>query len=199
MSMAMHPYQCVPLTGVWSKSVAGTFDEARHALVNFSVAEMSADLGAFIEALRAIHPRVRIILSVSPVPLVATATHAHVLCANTYSKLALRVVADEASRRYPRVTYFPAYEIVTGLQAPPSFMGDDRRSVSPLAIQTVMFAFLSHCELRVPLPEGSPPTLPIMRTRPDAGVEGTRDDSLRRLSAAIADAECEEAMQDLHH
>lgn len=179
-------------------TVAGTFDETRHAFVNFSVAEMTADLGRLIEGLRAINPRVRLILSVSPVPLVATATNNHVLCATTYSKAALRVVAEETVLRYPRVTYFPAYEIVTGQQAPDSFYESDRRSVSRLAIQTVMYAFLSHCKLSVPMAvgdafgrqAGSPPPV-------GAAMPVKRDAASRQLSHAIADAECEEAMQDV--
>lgn len=174
-------------------TVAGEFDESRHAFVNFGVAEMSPDLGEFIEGLRAVNPRVRIILSVSPVPLVATATNSHVLCATTYSKSALRVVAEEASRRYRRVTYFPAYEIITGVQAPASFFTDNLRDVSDQAIYTVMLAFLSHCELKVPLPTSAQLAGITAFERP-----APTSDVGQRLSAAIAAGECEEAQQDVH-
>jgi hypothetical protein len=174
-------------------TVAGEFEESRHAFVNFSVAEMTADLGEFIDALRVVNPRVRVILSVSPVPLVATATNAHVLCATTYSKSALRVVAEEVSRRYPRVTYFPAYEIVTGVQAPASFFQDNLRDVSDLALQTVMYAFLSHCQLDVPLPAQT--ELVALARSDDTALP---IDVRRRLSAALAARECEEVLQDVH-
>jgi hypothetical protein len=176
-------------------TVAGEFDESRHEFVNFGVAEMSADLGELIEGLRAVNPRVRIILSVSPVPLVATATNNHVLCATTYSKSALRVVAEEASRRYPRVTYFPAYEIVTGVQAPASFYMDNLREVSEEAIYTVMFAFLSHCQLDVPLP-ASPHDAAMTVTA--SGRTAPAPDVRQRLSAAIVARECEEVQQDVY-
>ncbi len=99
-------------------TVAGTFDPARHEFANFTVSEVRADLSAAIAELRRLNPRVDVILTVSPVPLVATADGGHVLLATTYSKSVLRVAADEVVRSTERVSYFPAYEIVTGKQLP---------------------------------------------------------------------------------
>ncbi len=174
-------------------TVAGDYDATRHALVNFSVSEMTADLSDFVEALRRVNPSVRLILTVSPVPLVATATDAHVLCANTYSKAALRVVAEEATQRHRRVSYFPAFEIVSGPQAPASFLGDDRRSVSGSAIRTVMAAFLAHCEV----PDaGLTAATAAPRAEPASGDPDAVSTRRPLLSAVLADAECEEEMQD---
>jgi hypothetical protein len=173
-------------------TVAGVFDEARHAFVNFTVSEMTADLSEFVEALRRVNPSVRLILTVSPVALVATATNTHVLCANTYSKAALRVVAEEATHRHHRVTYFPAFEIVTGPQAPSTFLGADRRSVSDLAVQTVMSAFLAHCQR----PGANPVESTVRSAAERARDSDAHRTSGRSLSAVLADAECEEAMQD---
>ncbi len=44
------------------------------------------------------------------------------------------------------VVYFPAYEIVSGPQAPHWFYIEGRREPSPQGIATVMQAFLSSCE-----------------------------------------------------
>ena len=112
-------------------TVAGTFDPERHVFRNFSTAEVRADLEEFVAGLRQINPSVRVVLTVSPVPLVATATTEHVLTATTYSKAVLRAAAGEVVAADPAVTYFPAYEIVTGPQAPESFFESDRRDVSP--------------------------------------------------------------------
>ena len=161
-------------------TVAGQFDAARYAFHNFSVAEITADLVTFVGELRAINPGVKVILTVSPVPLVATATAAHVLLATTYSKSVLRVSAGEAASQLTRVIYFPAYEIVTGPQAPFDFFEPDRRSVTRAGIDTVMGAFLSRCG------KGAPVAAPVDKA---TGLS-------RAVSEALADADCEEAMAD---
>jgi hypothetical protein len=94
---------------------------------------------------RKINPKLKIILTVSPVPLTATATNDHVLSATIYSKSVLRVACELVTKQQS-VRYFPAYEIVTGPQAPDNFFSPDRRNVTKMAVDTVMHALLSHCE-----------------------------------------------------
>jgi hypothetical protein len=53
-----------------------------------------------------------LIVTVSPVPLNGTFTSRDIVVANTEAKAILRTVAGGAARRFPRVTYFPAYETV---------------------------------------------------------------------------------------
>jgi hypothetical protein len=166
-------------------TVAGTFDPERHAFVNFTAGEVAADLGAFVTELRAINPRVRVILTVSPVPLVATATPHHVLAADTYSKATLRVAAEAATREHRDVHYFPSYEIVTGARAPREFFESDRRTVSKQAVDIVMAAFLAQCERGDSGAADQPP-------RPASNVPTVQD-----LSRRIIDDECEHAAMDL--
>ncbi|WP_431280812.1 GSCFA domain-containing protein [Humitalea sp. 24SJ18S-53] len=126
----------------------GVVAEAGHADVafhNFDVAEMTADLRAFIADLRIVNPAVGIILTVSPVPLIATYEDRHVLVSTAYSKAALRVVAEEVSRQDPGVAYFPSYEIITGAHAGNSFYEPGLREVTPLGVETVMALFSRHC------------------------------------------------------
>jgi hypothetical protein len=52
------------------------------------------------------------ILTVSPVPLHTTFMPADCVIANEYSKSVLRVCAEELSRSFANVDYFPSYEIV---------------------------------------------------------------------------------------
>lgn len=191
-------------------TVAGEYDPRRHAFVNFGVAEIVADLGALVTELRALNPRLRLILTVSPVPLVATASGEHVLAATTYSKSVLRVAAEEAARAHPGVTYFPSYEIVTGPQAPQDYFEADRRSVSRAAVEAVMAAFLARCER--PAREEAAASLP-----PEPAAAGTAPaqegpappaaasppppspaspDAAAELSRLLVAAECEEAMAD---
>jgi hypothetical protein len=54
-----------------------------------------------------------IILTVSPVPLIATHRAEDVMVANCYSKSVLRAAAETLIARYDFVTYFPSYESVT--------------------------------------------------------------------------------------
>src|SRR3546814_18373073 len=59
----------------------------------------------FLKRLKAINPRVKVVLTVSPVPLIATYEPAHVLCATTYSKSVLRVAATMLARGRAWVAY----------------------------------------------------------------------------------------------
>jgi hypothetical protein len=166
-------------------TVAGTFDPNKHAYKNFGVNEIVADLDYICATLKEIRPDVRIILTVSPVPLVATATSDHVLVASTYSKSVLRVACSEILARQDLVTYFPAYELITGPQAPADFFELDRRNASAKGIDQVMTAFLAHCEVD----PGS--------TNHDV-VENSRPSSSQAiaLSDLVSRIECEEAAAD---
>jgi hypothetical protein len=165
-------------------TIAGTFDEALHAFVNFSVDEVTSDLDAFVTELCALNRGVRIVLTVSPVPLVATATGKHVLASSTYSKAVLRASAEEIVRRHAFVSYFPAFEIVTGPQAPDAYLEADRRSVTQEAIATVMTAFLAACEAADEAPRV-------------ANAPREDGDAARLLSRMLRQAECEEGMADI--
>jgi hypothetical protein len=121
----------------------GVFDPARHVFHNFSVGEVMADMCGFIDALRQINPRAKLILTVSPVPLVATArADSHVLAATAYSKSVLRVAAEMLTQARPDVSYFPAYEIITSRTFDAgSYYAADRRNIVPPGVAHVMRAF----------------------------------------------------------
>ncbi|MGH6949745.1 MAG: GSCFA domain-containing protein, partial [Vitreimonas sp.] len=157
-------------------TIAGVYDPLAHTFVNMSTADVKADLTAILATLAAINPKLRIVLTVSPVPLVATATPGHVVAATIYSKSALVAAAVEAAREHAHVVYFPSYEIVTGPQAPERFFEADRRNVSAEGVDTVMRVLLAHCEGGGPQPSVTP--------------QAPAD--LQALSQAIAAAECEE-------
>ncbi len=54
-----------------------------------------------------------VILTVSPVPMMATHRNIDVLAANSYSKSVLRAVAEQLVAEDTRITYFPSYETVS--------------------------------------------------------------------------------------
>lgn len=83
----------------------------------------------------------QIIVTVSPVPLLATfrAEDTNVVVANCHSKSTLRIAAEEFANANDNVSYFPAYEaVIYGSRQP---FRDDGRHVSNEAIDRVMNLF----------------------------------------------------------
>jgi hypothetical protein len=122
----------------------GQMDFDRYGFVNFRAAEISADLDRFIGKLSRVNPRAKVILTVSPVPLIATYEDRHVLVSNTYSKSALRVAADDAARAHQHVAYFPSYEVIVGNYNKSTYYETDLRSVKPQGVAHVMRLFLNY-------------------------------------------------------
>ncbi len=158
-------------------TVAGEFDPDRHRFVNFSYEDVSADLDAMLSLLRALNPGLRVVLTVSPVPLVATASGRHVLTATTYSKSVLRIAAEDVARRRTSVAYFPAYEMVLGPQHEQSPFDADLRTVREPVVAAVMEAFRAvYIEQPVELPATSPPRTPAVPGRAHLVAEATEDE-----------------------
>jgi hypothetical protein len=84
------------------------------------------------------------ILTVSPVPLIATYEDQHVLVSNTYSKSVLRAAAEEISRRHSMCEYFPSYEMITGHHNQGAWYEADLRSVRAEGVEYVMHTFFKH-------------------------------------------------------
>ncbi len=121
--------------------VAGTFDADRHSLVNLRFKDVFEDMSVAIELMREISPDIQILLTVSPVPLTATATDQHVLAATTYSKSVLRTVAEELSIEHDFVDYFPSYEMITAAPFVGTAYAPNLRSVRADAVARVMSVF----------------------------------------------------------
>jgi hypothetical protein len=122
----------------------GIADPEKYEFHNFTVAEASADMHAFIARLKRVNETARVIITVSPVPLVATYEPRHTLVSTTYSKSVLRVVAEELERSYGHVMYFPSYEIITGQHAQGAYYGPDLREVTSAGVDHVMRTFFRH-------------------------------------------------------
>lgn len=120
----------------------GIADPDEYEFVNFDVDSVRSDMHAVIALLKEINLHCRIILTVSPVPLIATYEPQHALVATTYSKAVLRVVADEISHQYSHVDYFPSYEIITGSYNRGAYFADDLREVVPDGVAHVMGVFM---------------------------------------------------------
>jgi hypothetical protein len=122
----------------------GEFDPNKYQFKNLKFEEVRRDMEAFIARLQRVNPSARIILTVSPVPLMATIEPRHVLISTTASKAILRAVCEELIAAHPNTAYFPSYEIITGNYTGSAYFGPDLRSVTEEGVEHVMRLFLRH-------------------------------------------------------
>lgn len=122
----------------------GAYDPAIHRFHNFTVEETAQDMQAAIDFIRRINPRARIIITVSPVPLNATAIDRNVFTSTTYSKAVLRVAAEQICAGNDACDYFPSYEIITAPFVRGAYYAEDCREVLPEGVRHVMGLFLKH-------------------------------------------------------
>jgi hypothetical protein len=165
----------------------GSFDADRHAFLNQTVEDVVVDFSEFVLDFKAVNPRAQIVLTVSPVPLAATAeTEAHVLAATTYSKSVLRVAAEMLTRRFAHVHYFPSYEIITGPHSRGAYFGEDLRNVTEQGVSHVMRLFTQHATVHEPEAAVKEPDVPKPAER----------QSSTSLAQQIVAVECDEALLD---
>lgn len=157
--------------------VAGRFDPARHRLHNMTMPEVVAGLKRARARLLDFRPGMRMILTVSPVPLTATAAGGHVLAATTWSKAVLRAAAGEMAAEFADVDYFPSYEIVTNPAAQGRFFGPNLRSVTAEGVTAVMRVFLAAQGLAEAEPARAATSVPDPDD-PEAGQEAICEDIL---------------------
>jgi hypothetical protein len=122
----------------------GLWDEKKYKFINFDLEQTVSDLQWSIDYLRRINPNVRLLLTVSPVPLNATAVNRHVFVSTTYSKSVLRVAAETICRKYPMCDYFPSYEVITSPFVRGHYYANDCREVIEDGVRHVMHLFLKH-------------------------------------------------------
>jgi hypothetical protein len=165
-------------------TAAGEFDDTRHRFVNQSSAQVLENMSKAVEKIRTLNPDIRVLLTVSPVPLTATASGQHVLVATTYSKSVLRAVAGEFAQTHDWIDYFPSYEIVT---APPfggSLYADNKRSMKPEGVSFVMDRFFASLQ-------ADDPNQPL-----DATEKVGRSSDTEDASDESDDLVCEEILLD---
>lgn len=124
--------------------VASPDSDEDYEFVNFGVADTITQMGTFVEKLRKVNWAAKIVLTVSPVPLVATYEKRHVLASTTYSKSVLRAAASEVASCFDDVAYFPSYEVITGAFNRGRYFEADLRSVTKEGVDHVMRLFLRH-------------------------------------------------------
>ena len=126
------------------EAIGGTFVPTRHRFINLDFDAVRQDLLDLCDRVRNINPECRIVLTVSPVPLIATFEDRHVLTSTCVSKSILRAAADEVVRSRQRVYYFPAYEMIWSPLNMTNPLQDNLREVTPQAVKHVMGFFRKH-------------------------------------------------------
>ncbi|HEY5972149.1 MAG TPA: GSCFA domain-containing protein [Pseudoxanthomonas sp.] len=164
-------------------TVAGEYDPLRHELLNLEVEDVESDMRMFIDELHAVNPSAKVILTVSPVPLAATALDRHVLVSTTASKAVLRVAAERLAKR-PSVAYFPAYEIITAPSRGKGYFSENLRSIREEGVEHVMRCFFRHA-----CGQEAGPESPLS----DPSVDN--EDFMARMQEVV-DTLCEEAQLD---
>lgn len=119
----------------------GEYDPSRHRFVNYTVFDVIADLREFLFELKAFNPKVKVLLTVSPVSYIATYEKRNVVVSTVYSKSVLRVAVETMVQEFDWVEYLPTYEIVVSNVNPGKYLEEDLREVNSLGITHVMRCF----------------------------------------------------------
>lgn len=123
----------------------GCFDRNKYRFINLSHRHVSNDIKNFIEIALTLNRNMKFIFTVSPVPLMATATNHNVIVASSYSKSVLRAAAGFFADRYRYVDYFPSFEIISSHVMNSQFYKPDLRTITSSGVEHVMkHFFLEH-------------------------------------------------------
>ena len=122
-------------------TVAGTFDPERYRFRNLTFQDIWEDMLALRTLLHELRgkEKTRMLLTVSPVPLTATASGKHVMQATTYSKAVLRAVAGQMTDMFDDVdTFHPTRSSAT--PGPPARAMPKTCAVSSTAVSSWSWA-----------------------------------------------------------
>jgi len=129
--------------------IAGSYNPQDYEFKNFSHAEIKSQFVEFMKLVESVKGcKCRFIISVSPVPLTATASGRHVLVATNYSKGTLLSVASELCSECDEVDYFPSYEVISSPWSRGIFFASNQRDVSPAGVDAVMRVFFQQHKVR---------------------------------------------------
>ena len=124
-----------PTGGVfWRTLPKDKYDPERHKFRVSTVEENRENLREIYRLIRKHRPDAKVILTLSPIPLVTTFRDESCISANSVSKAVLRVAIDEVMREFKEeghLFYWPSYEIVADIFNYP-FKEDRRHLVRPV-------------------------------------------------------------------
>lgn len=122
-------------------TIAGVFDATRYSHKVFSYNEILSDFLEVKTIVEQFNSEAKFILTVSPVPLTATACPSHVLVATTNAKSTLRAVVGQLANDHANVDYFPSYELIATPFSRGFFYESNLREVSSAGVEVVMRSF----------------------------------------------------------
>ena len=123
---------------------AGTYVPADYEFLNFDYEATQRDLSELLTCVTQTNPSIKIILTVSPVPLAATFEKRHVSVSSTESKAVLRAAAGAVARKYDNVDYFPSYEIFFTPGVSAGYFEPNARHVTNAGVAHAMRVFARH-------------------------------------------------------
>lgn len=132
---------------LWRPLTEDKFDPERHVF-RIETVHQTMEWLDIIERIRKAHlPRLKIVFTVSPIPLKTTFRPVSAITANSASKAILRGALDEFLRGHGELLnhelfYFPAYEIVTNYFVDP--FREDNRHLAPIVPGTIISFFVRH-------------------------------------------------------
>ncbi|MDB4336427.1 GSCFA domain-containing protein [Synechococcus sp. AH-603-M21] len=126
-------------------TLVGEYKDHIYEFKNAQYQEIIKDFNEFQKVLKRIRSgkSFKILLTVSPVPLTATASGKHVLTSTVYSKSILRSVAGQLATKQPHIDYFPSYEIVMNPRMHATAFAENLRSVKDDTVEMVMSYFFN--------------------------------------------------------
>ncbi|MFC3050992.1 GSCFA domain-containing protein [Kordiimonas pumila] len=127
--------------------LGGDYKTDNYSFVNYTYNEVLQDLEDLHEAIRLLRKNkpFRSLLTVSPVPLTATADNRHILVSSTYSKAVLRAVAGDFASKHNQSDYFPSFEIINNPAAASTHFENNYRTIKKSSVNTVMGIFANSC------------------------------------------------------
>jgi hypothetical protein len=131
----------------WRGVPADIFNEERHVFRLTTVDENAENLRRLVQVIRQINSTAPVILTLSPVPLLASFRDISCLTADCVSKSVLRVAIDQVmSDRLASIFYWPSFEIVrwVGGNLPYPAFGEDgkARDVNRRVVAAIIEAFI---------------------------------------------------------
>lgn len=147
-------------------TIAGDHDPEQFAFRNLTHKEVYDDFLEFRRLVKRFNPNVKFLVTVSPVPLTATAADQHVMVATSYSKSVLRAVTGQLYDECEDIDYFPSYEIITAPASRGFFYEPNMRAVTPEAVNIAMQTFIAEHGAALETPAAAATPKPAGKKKP---------------------------------
>ncbi len=149
---------CVPIHyGTLKKEPIGDYPINSRVLFYDEVVSAIQNI---IDICKSLNQNIKILLTVSPVPMVATHTSKHVLVAHWESKSIIRAAISYICSKNADTSYFPSFEIINSLATASPMYSDNKRDPNPtLGVRAVKRSFVNSYSLKSNLNESKSKSL----------------------------------------